>query len=644
MRQRSVIGSNVMKKSVLIVAPLLALAVLAGAVFLREVRKAELPASVAQRADERLPAPSQPLPLAGSESAVAVDGLPAASLADCVAALTSPESSSQLMAEQRRLRIANFLEEQGNALEQELAADIAGYRRDTERPGDGGLPIRFSWAYVSPEPFGKRKLTAGEQRRLANRLDEAGVEGLIALDAPALLQARWDDTSLVGHLIREHGEALYAALPAAEGALPVGLHELAIAIEEGVALASFVVLADHANSDLSERWWNGANLAKVAAIHGRPDILRYLMSNGVDPTVDRAWGRDASVLDDIASLPERPNKAPLAEVVEQLIAAGDHPYLPSTLTTLGQWLPDVSLPPLHPDAAAALPSVADAARAVAEMDAEWTTKVESATLLEERCKEQLAAGEQAAEMFHGTDLASKQRHLETLEVRQERWLEELAKMADAANDGVVEEDSAHWADVGTRLVEATTEGRWQEAIAIADQQGRNFHLALLDIALRSDAPVEVLLALTSRHRALPDEAIAYLAGNRREDVVEVVLALEPFGLDIHHVDELGHNAFHVLAGLWGLDEESRWRLAEFLASRNVSVKPSAMGLDPLDHNLMKLLQFPQWGSQARIRFARFLIDHGAPVEPSHFQLAESLSQISEETYRRLVRVVPEVAS
>ena len=138
-----------MRKPVLIVAPLLALAVLAGAVFLREVRKAELPASVAQRADERLPAPSQPLPLAGSESAVAVDGLPAASLADCVAALTSPESSSQLMAEQRRLRIANFLEEQGNALEQELAADIGGYRRNTERPGDGGLPIRFSWAYVS---------------------------------------------------------------------------------------------------------------------------------------------------------------------------------------------------------------------------------------------------------------------------------------------------------------------------------------------------------------------------------------------------------------------------------------------------------------------------------------------------------------
>ncbi len=268
-----------MKKPVLIVAPLLALAVLTGTIFLREVRQAELPASVAQRAEERLPAPSQPSLLAGSESAVAVDSLPAASLADCVAALTSPESSSRLMTEQRRLRIANFLEEQGNALEQELVADIAGYRRDTERPGDGGLPIRFFWTYGTPSPPDHRELTVGEQRRLTTRLHETGVEGLIALDA-TLLQERWDDTSLVGHLIREHGEALYAALPAAEGALPVGLHELAIAIEEGVALASFVVLVDHTNADLSEAWRNGANLAKVAAIHGRPDILRYLMSNG----------------------------------------------------------------------------------------------------------------------------------------------------------------------------------------------------------------------------------------------------------------------------------------------------------------------------------------------------------------------------
>ena len=632
-----------MKKPVLMAVPLLILAVLAGAVFLREARQAEPPASTAQRAEERLPAPSPPV--ADRESTVAVDGLPAASLADCVAALTRPESSSRLMAEQGRRHIASFLERQGSVLEQELAADIAGYRRETTLPEDGGLPARFLWTYGAPHPPDGRSLTVGEQRRLTTRLDETGVEGVIALDAPALLQARWDDTTFAGHLIREYGEALYAALPAADGALPIGLHELAIAIEEGVALASFATLVDHANADLSETWWNGANLAKMAAIHGRPDILRYLISNGVDPAAGRAWGRDASVLDDIASLPERPNKAPLAEVVEQLSAVGDQPYLPSTLATFGDWLPDVSLPPLHPDAAAALPLVADAARTVAEMDAEWTAKVESATLLEERCEEQLAAGEEAAELFLGTDLASKQRHREVLELRRERWLEELAKMADAAtdDDAVAEEDAAQ--EAASPLIDAVNEDRWHDALAIADQMEIEFkhsHLALLHIALHSDAPVDVLLALASRNDALPKDAMAYLAGNRREDVVDVILALEPFGLDIHHVDELGRNAFHILA-MWDLDEESRWRLAEFLANRNVSVKPSAVGLDPLDQTLMKLLQFPRWRSEARIRFARFLIDHGAPLESSHFQLAESLSQANEETYRRLVSVVPEVA-
>ena len=634
MRQGSVIGSNVMKKPVLIVVPLLALA-LAGAIFLREVRQAELPASVAQRAEERLPALS--LPLAGSESFVAADGH---SSADCVAALTRPESSSRLMAERGRRHIASFLEGQGNALKQELAADIAGYRRETVLPEDGGLPARFLWTYGPPAPRGKHRLTVGERRWLTNQLDETGVEGLIALDTQELLQGRWDDTSLAGHLIRERGDAMYAALPTADGALPVGLHELAIAIETGVALADFVTLVDHTNADLSEAWWNGANLAKVAAIHGHPDILRYLVSNGVDPAAGRAWGRDASVLDDIASMPERPDKVSLADVVEQLIAAGDHPYLPSTLATFTDWLPDVSLPPLHPDAAAALPSVADAARTVAAMDAEWTTKVESAALLEERCEEQLAAGEQAAERFHGTDLASKQRHREALELRRERWL------ADAANgDMVVEDDTAHVAGLRTQLLEATIEDRWYDAIAIADQlQLENSHLALLLMALHSDAaPVDVLLALATRNGALPDGTIAYLAGNGREDVVEVVEALGPFGLDIHHVDELGRNAFHVLA-MWDLEKESKWQLAEYLANRGVSVKPSSMGLDPLDRVLTKLLRSPQWGSQARIRFARFLVDHGAPVELSHFQLAESLSQKSEETYRRLVSMVPEVAS
>ena len=625
---------------------LLGLAVLASIMFSRETRQAEPSVSVAQRADEQLPAPSRPS--AGGDSAVAVDSL---SLEDCVADLTKPESSSQVMAEQRRQRIERFLEGQGSPLEQALAADIACYRRESELqepPQDGGLPIRMYLTYGAPPSPVEHELAIEEQRGLTKRIQDTGVEALIALDAPALFQSEWADTTLVGHLIREHSEALFAALPTADGALPVGLHELAIAIEEDVALANFVALADVANVDLAETWWNGANLAKVAAIHGRPDILRYLTSNGVDPTTSRAWGPPGAVLDDIASMPERLRKAALADVVEQLIGAGDRPYLPSTLATFNDRLPDVSMPALHPDAAAALlsPLVTEAARTVAAMDAEWTAKVDDATVLEQRCEEQLAAAEPTAEMFHDTGLASKQRHQEVLEMRQERWLEELKEMADAAiGDAGVANDAAQDADTRTQMFDAATEGRWQEALALADQLGQNAHVILLSIALHGDAPVDVLRALAGRDGALLvlEGAITKLASfRRREDVVDVVEALMPFGLDIHHVDELGRNAFHVLAAE-DLEDESGWQLAEYLASKGVSVKPSPMGLDPLDRVLTRLLKYPRWGSGVRIRFARFLIDHGAPLESSHFELAGSLSQANERTYRALVSEVPELA-
>ena len=108
------------------------------------------------------------------------------------------------------------------------------------------------------------------------------------------------------------------------------------------------------------------------------------------------------------------------------------------------------------------------------------------------------------------------------------------------------------------------------------------------------------------------------------------------------MDAQGRNAFHVLAEA-DLDKEGTWRFAEHLASRSVSIKPTAFGLDPLDTTLTELLELPQWRT-ANIRFARFLIDDGAPVERSHRQLAAMISTADASTYRRLVSVVPELAS
>ena len=87
---------------------------------------------------------------------------------------------------------------------------------------------------------------------------------------------------------------------------------------------------------------------------------------------------------------------------------------------------------------------------------------------------------------------------------------------------------------------------------------------------------------------------------------------------------------------------NQWQLAAYLASHSVAVKPRPFGLDPLDRILIELAAGPN--VPGRIRFARFLIDHGAPVESSHLELAAQLYRADERAYRRLVELVPELAS
>ena len=624
-----------MQKRILIAAALLIFAFVLAFVLLRP----DAPVGHEPSADQnQSPAEVARLP-AGGDALARIDEV---SAKDCLEGLAAPEGSSQLMAQQRRQRIESFLEEQGGPLEQQLVADLAGIDHDDDPVLNSGLPARLFWTYGAPGPTGKHELSGEEQRRLASLLDSEGVEGLIALRDASLFQARWGDTTLAGHLVREHGESLYAALPAAD--IPIGLHELAFAIEAGVSLAGFATLLEASGIDPATTWHNSANLAKVAAIHARADILRLLTSKGVDPTTPLRWGRQ-STLDAIASRP-KPHGEQFADVVQQLTAGGDRPYLPSTLATLEQWLPDLPMPALHPDAAAALldPALADVASAVAEMDVQWAEKVDAAARLEQRCEALLADAQQSDSAFEGTDLAAKRRYQEALQKREERWLEELERTV-AGLENTVNDTAADVARqrASAELGLAVTDGRWDDAIAIADQLGGYAHWVLLIMALGSDAPLDVLLTLTASNGGkLPEHAAEYLAGNRRADAAEIAEALEPFGLDVHYVDAQGRNAFHFVAKA-DLAKRGTWQFAEYLASRSVAPKPSAFGLDPLDTVLTSLLEYPLT-SQGRIRFARFLIDQGAPVEPSHLQLAELIATENERTHQRLLSSVPELAS
>ena len=596
---------------------------------------------------------------AGPSSALAAEQ----GAADCLAALAAPEGNSQLLEQERHRQIERLLKRQDDGLARALAADLAGVAE--RRPLMEGRPFiadQFH-RYAKPRADDERQLSDEERRKLSELLAAEGLEGLIALDDASLFGAEWEFTTTTGHLIGQYADGRVAELPAVANALSIGLHELATAIAVGVPANDFAILLDAADVDPATTWLGGVNLAKVAAIHGRPAILRLLTARGIDPVAASRWGR-ASVLDDIAvnyKLAEAERAGAFAEVVRQLIAAGDRPYLPSTRSALADWLPEVPLPALHPDSAVLLPALADAAETVAELDAEWAAKVAAAERLEARCETQLADPEVALAVFRGTDLASKLRYQEALKARLERELERLtgeAATSDREAGTEVPTSGADQEEATRRLFSLAEAGRWQEALAFADQVGGYAHLMLLSTALYSDAPLAVLLALARRADSVPlptappgapdwlarwtplgDGAMS-LAYNPRADIAAVVEALEPFGLDLHYVNFYGENAFHVLAR--HPDDDARWRFAELLASRSVSPKPSPYGLDPLDTVLTRLVEYPSVNAAAAVRLARFLIDHGALIEESHLLLARQLAVADDEAYQRLVTAVPEL--
>ena len=613
------------------------------------------------RVDDAAPRESPPAmtdaaksPTAAAEPAAtasAEDALPRGQPpADCLAALATPESSSRLLREQRQQAIERFIEQQGDRRQQAIVADLAGYARPGSKTEFDGLSGNARLRYGTPLASSERELSGDERRRLRILLETQGIEALVASVDAAVLQAQWTPgRSFMAHLIAEHGDALHAALPTLASVMPLGLHELATAIASGIEPADFALLLEAADVDPAATWrWNDANLAKVAAIRIRPQILSLLIARGADVAGRPTW-RYGTILDDIAAQAKPENAArteALADVVRQLTAAGVQPDLPSTLGTLAEWLPGVALPRPNPEAAAVADSLGDAAAAIAAMDADWTQKIDAADRLEQRCEAQLADFERSATAFQATGLAAKQRYQEVLRKRQERTWEEWQRKAEeqrAAATDAVPADGRGDHELYDALYLAVREDQWQEAFALADRIGGLAHRVLLDMALGSDAPLDVVLEAVQRYGSLPEDTIHILGWRLSDDAATIAEALEPFGLDVHYVDDEGHNAFTRLA-MHFRNDEHEWRLAEYLASRSVAVKPRPFGLDPLDRILMTLVAYPSVDADGGVRFARFLIDHGAPVEASHLELARQLFNRDEQAYQRLVNAVPELAS
>ena len=501
---------------------------------------------------------------------------------DCLAGLLAPSSSSLLLRTNKRHKIDSLLRESGlDQLERELAADLAGLQSPTYEGSSSRhatLPPRLFWKYGTP-PKTERTLSSDERQLLEQQLAAEGVS--FFLDA-SLSRTSWDArTSVVGHLVREHGEALFSALRDGRAAIRIGIHELAVAIAADVAVEDFLALLDASAIDPRATWGNGANLAKLAAIRLRPGLLGELMGRGVDPTAEPLWRAAGngyrSTLDDLASLPRPADLGKLNDVVAELVAAGDQPYLPSTLAKLGEWLPEAPLPSLHADAAVAVAN-ADVARTAALLSSEvarWTAEVDAATRLEERCGQALAAAEPSA--FAGKDLVAKQRFREALAKRYEAWLAELGRAAVANADETAVETPEQAEATTTAVVVAAARGRlaaafaagdWDAALALAGQNPYGYWTVLL-VALGSNPSADALLAIVERNGGrLPEEAILDLAQNDRGEPTNMARLLEPYGLDAGYVDAEGRNAWSVLAES-GWDGERTVAFAEFLRAKAV---------------------------------------------------------------------------
>lgn len=293
----------------------------------------------------------------------------------------------------------------------------------------------------------------------------------------------------------------------------------------------------------------------------RPEILRVLIARGAAPAAEPRWGVGGA-LDDLAAM-ATPKGERFADVVRQLIAAGDQPRLPSTLATLRRALPGARLPALRPEAATASRSatVTETAEALATLDAEWTRKVDAATRLERRCEPALAASATTdAEMFAGTDLAAKRRHQQMLEKRRELWMEALRATA-ARSAGASSNNSGNPA-LAQALGEAMATGRWDDVIALADELGGDTRSAMLMVALHANGPLDAIVAQLERGAPLPTDAVLQLAQGINDDAAEIAQGLESYGLDLHHVDAFGRNALSILA-VGNPEDENAWRFAEF---------------------------------------------------------------------------------
>lgn len=328
------------------------------------------------------------------------------------------------------------------------------------------------------------------------------------------------------------------------------------------------------------------------------------------------------------------------DVVRQLVAAGLKPRRPSALSVLEARYPDLAGVGLGMDTTAALASgaVTEAAERLVDIRSKWEAKLDALYRGEEHCNPTPIADATFGWPDSATlTLGDKEAYDQWLQEQDEEAFRTLLDTA-PGRDGPPGQVS-RVLQVG---YESAIGGRWKEAIEAAwdvDPVRRSYFLAdLLSLSLRRGAPIEVIEELIGLNNGLlPEDAALSLSERYWDGAVGVARVLIPRGLDMHHVDRFGRNAFSSLARSYPVNLE----MAALLAAHSVSPKPSPRGADPLDLILSRMVRMAGVG-RTEFEFARLLVSIGAPIEPSHRELAARLALVDPQDYRKLVNAIPEL--
>ena len=466
----------------------------------------------------------------------------------------------------------------------EVAADRAGLDPDIRfgrvfLDGPADRPL-YPLPVLSAQPLSWLK-----QEALRKQIDSGALDTVFK-DLPLAHQsatvtdyqdaaARYPTVTVLGAVIRGHGAVSDQWLDDVPDDWPVRVHDLAVAIEENVSATAFERLLDRKGGAAAE--WpddftgRDVNLAQLAAFHRRPELLRMLIARDVDPVAG-----SPPLLDDIARLPERSQDE--ADVVDMLVAAGVTVRRPGMLGVLVALYPGQPGLALDPGAKAAMASaeVAELARRLGEAKDRWDVERDELEFWRARCGDGAAStGRRAIASAAPSDesgLTAKRQHDLARRLAHEQEVQEAAA-ASLVGAGPPRQRDDHQRDLVTRAYESAVNGQWDEAVAIANGLHPPFsdfvNRDLLSHALEVGASMDSFEALLDLNDGiLPDDAILDLCSRGWEGSADLAEALLVDGLDVHHVDRIGRNAFSSIAEStsfkFGLQASSSKELATFL--------------------------------------------------------------------------------